>query len=302
MNDGQIVTFDVGTGKVSPTIANGRVGCVNAKENLVTIISNTAQTKSPLGVAVFRWDSRTKSLTEVEVDTLPLWNPYVCLYTKKEDERKAGFGDVEWRYLERGDGNISWQYDSPKPNPVFLRNEKHPRIQLSAFGDEIGLTPMYFPFGNLYVLQSGRFFGSAYTIWRGEKVNELPMITMRSDGEIKRTLLSSQLRNRLTNAQGAQILFPTSTANLVVVPADANDAGGLYLDSESASHRIWCVPPSSTSPESELAKRRCTIESNIALSPDGCLVALSSTESSLLAPLYSFWYPTVKVLGVCRKK
>lgn len=214
------------------------------------------------------------------------WNWHTCSQTTRED---SDTGKIEFlkkfvgkAYLRPEDGSLNWDPSPPpaKGFPVSLITAKGLRKPLDLSSAEFVPLPVYFPFLKGYVLMGGQYVtGGATIAYHGSEVDQLPVVTLRTDGAVARSYLPSALKTFLDRRVSHGLTFPVAGGMLAYNAGLSKEGGGIYLIKGETSTRIWCSPLNYSEYDCNLLA--------VEISPDGCnaVIVPHSTKSPLVLPL-----------------
>lgn len=296
----RVVRVDAKTGEMKELINPGAVICTNPTENVAGIQVGseasiyTGNSKEPEPeLKLYSWTSLFGKLTPKMFGDG--WNPYICKKTKPADVKVPGslifYKEKDIRYLEAKDGFLRFSRgQSGEQQSVVLVKDEKPVATLQARPNEIAPEPRYLPFRDGYLLSSGRFVMQG-TMARSneEHTTEYPLLTMTRSGTIKREYFRPLFENAGLTVDGET--FPYARGTLIFVSDRPKYGGGIYLNREGSTKRIWCTNGGN------VYDRQCRATS-ISMSPDGCYLALFSNGSDNLKAPYVY-RPTLKVLPLC---
>lgn len=296
---GKVVSLDLRNKSITTIAESGILRCTNPEAALVALTKGEVKvvSDSPPEERLYRWDSTKNALVDEVTPPKPsgsgrYWNWDICTQTTLEDAKKSELHFLKTftgkAYLRPEDGVLNWSSSPPPPEgfPVSLVTPRGVSKPLSLKSHEIIGIPTYFPFLKGYVLSGGRFItGGGKIDYAGDKVEQIPLVTLRHDGTVNRSYIPPSLNNFLEkwkNTVGQ--IYPAANGLLVYVGGFVHQGAGIYLTKGDSATRIWCSPLDHSDDDCAL--------STLEISPDGC--------NAIIVPRKGFSKSPV-ILPICSK-
>lgn len=291
---GRIVSIDISNKSITTLLESGFLWRTNPEAALVAVTKGKIMqgNDSSSAEVFYRWDRTRNSLVDEEKPPKPsrngrYWNWNTCAETLQEDSKTTFFKEFTGKaYLRPEDGVLNWDSSPPPPQgfPVSLIQQKGLRKPLDLHSNEVIGGPVYFPFLKGYVLMGGQFItGGGAMDYRGKKVDQIPLITLRSQSAVIRSYVPTLLKTFLDKWTSIGQIFPAAEGLLIYVGGFSSQGAGLYLSKGDSSTRVWCSPLN-------YSDGKCNLTS-LEVSPDGCSAVIVPQDTK--SPV---------ILSICNKE
>lgn len=291
---GRVVSIDISNKSITTLLESGFLWCTNPEAAVVAVTKGTImQGDSSSSAKVFyRWDKTRNAFVDEEKLPKPsrngrYWNWSICTETLQEDSKNIfsnGFSGKA--YLRPDDGILNWDSSNPPPQgfPVSLVKKNGVNKPLDLQSNEVIGGAVYFPFLKGYVLMGGQFItGGGAMDYRGKKVDQIPLVTLRSQSVVNRSYIPTHLKTFLDKWMSFGQIFPAAEGLLIYVDGISSQGAGLYLSKGESSTRVWCSPLN-------YSDGQCGLKS-LEVSPDGCTAVIVPQDTK--SPV---------ILSICNNK
>ena len=293
---GRIVSIDIAKKSITTLLESGFVWRTNPEAALVAVTKGKIMqgNDSPSAEVFYRWDRTRKALVDEEKSPMPsrsgrYWNWHICTETTREDSKTTFIKEFTGKaYLRPEDGSLNWDSSPPPAQgfPVSLITSKGLRKPLELNSGEVIGVPAYFPFLKGYVLSGGKFItGGGKFDYAGKKVDQIPLVTFRSQNTVVRSYVPMPLKSFLDKSMSVGQIFPADEGLLIYIGGFSSQGAGIYLSKGESSTRIWCSPLNNSGD-------KCNLTS-LEISPDGCNAVIVPQGEITKSPV---------ILPICEKK